>query len=145
MTGPHPPQDLSFEDALAELERIVSQLERGETPLEETIASFERGVALSRRCEDRLGEAEKKVALLLQEGRKLVEIDLASGERLSERPLPDEDAQPAAAEQQHPIEAEPPRTRPRPEPAARRPAPSRSPEASQQQPLLPDADDDIPF
>ena len=84
MTGPDTTSDvaeLSFEDALGQLEAIVSELERGETPLEQTIARFERGIALARRCEDRLNEADRKVAILLREGARVVEVDMQSGER----------------------------------------------------------------
>lgn len=73
---------LSFEDALAQLDGIVSTLERGEVPLEESIAKFELGMKLARRCEDRLNESEKKVALLLREGPALVEVDLETGRTL---------------------------------------------------------------
>lgn len=85
MTDLESPNPLSFEQALAELEQIVTELERGETPLEATIARFERGVELARRCEDRLNEAERKVAVLLQEGSRVVEVDMETGRRLSER------------------------------------------------------------
>ena len=52
---------LSFEQALAELERIVDQLESGETRLEQAIAAYERGAALRRHCEIKLREAQDKV------------------------------------------------------------------------------------
>ncbi|MGJ3231255.1 MAG: exodeoxyribonuclease VII small subunit [Oceanicaulis sp.] len=52
---------MSFEAALAELERIVSQLERGEVELEKSIAMYERGAALKAHCEARLKEAQLKV------------------------------------------------------------------------------------
>lgn len=52
---------LSFEDALAELERIVRQLEEGRGKLDEAIASYERGTALKRHCETKLREAQAKV------------------------------------------------------------------------------------
>lgn len=58
------PQDLSFEDALNELESLVEQMERGELSLEDSLASFERGVALTRRCEAALKAAEQKVEIL---------------------------------------------------------------------------------
>ena len=92
MTEPAPNAvaKLTFEDALAELEQIVSELERGETPLEQTIARFERGVALARRCEDRLNEADRTVAMLLAERTRVVEVDLETGERLRSRPDPGE-------------------------------------------------------
>ena len=86
MTDSTPP--LTFEQALTQLEQIVTELERGETPLEETIARFEQGVSLARRCEDRLNEAERKVAVLLQEGGRVVEKDLKTGEQLSARAAP---------------------------------------------------------
>lgn len=85
VTEPIPPQELTFEAALDELEAIVTELERGETPLEDTIARFERGVALARRCEDRLDEADRKVAVLVQRGKRAVEVDLESGEELADK------------------------------------------------------------
>lgn len=52
---------LSFEDALAELEKIVRALEKGEGKLDEAIGSYERGAALKRHCEKKLAEARTKV------------------------------------------------------------------------------------
>lgn len=52
---------LSFESALKELEAIVGKLERGDVALEESIAIYERGEALKRRCETLLREAEERV------------------------------------------------------------------------------------
>lgn len=54
-------EKLSFEDALAQLEKIVSQLESGEAPLEKSIELYERGTALKAHCEARLKAAEAKV------------------------------------------------------------------------------------
>ncbi len=54
-------QDFSFEQALAELERIVSQLERGDVALEDSIRMYERGAALKAHCEAKLKEAQLKV------------------------------------------------------------------------------------
>lgn len=54
-------KEMSFEMALAELEEIVSQLEQGQVPLEQSIAIYERGEALRKRCERLLAEAEAKV------------------------------------------------------------------------------------
>lgn len=54
-------EKLSFEDALAQLEKIVSQLESGEAPLEKSIELYERGTALKAHCEARLKTAEAKV------------------------------------------------------------------------------------
>jgi exodeoxyribonuclease VII small subunit len=52
---------LSFERALAELESIVQRLERGDVPLEESVAIYERGEALKRRCDELLRQAEARV------------------------------------------------------------------------------------
>ncbi|HQT61970.1 MAG: exodeoxyribonuclease VII small subunit [Acidiphilium sp. 37-67-22] len=52
---------LSFEDALAELERIVRGLETGQQKLEDAIAAYERGSRLKQHCEARLAEAESRV------------------------------------------------------------------------------------
>lgn len=52
---------LSFEEALAELERIVDQLERGEAPLDQSIRIYERGEALRRHCDQLLKQAEAKI------------------------------------------------------------------------------------
>lgn len=53
--------NLSFEEALTELETIVKNLETGKAPLEDSIASYERGVALKKHCEKKLKEAQTKI------------------------------------------------------------------------------------
>jgi exodeoxyribonuclease VII small subunit len=58
---PAAPETLTFEKALAELEQIVSRLERGDVPLADAISFYERGEALKKRCEALLGEAEMRV------------------------------------------------------------------------------------
>ncbi|MEE9429008.1 MAG: exodeoxyribonuclease VII small subunit [Paracoccaceae bacterium] len=60
--------DMSFEDAMGELEMVVGQLERGDVPLEESIKLYERGAALKKRCEEKLKEAEEKVAAITLDG-----------------------------------------------------------------------------
>jgi exodeoxyribonuclease VII small subunit len=60
-----PVDGLSFDDALAELQRTVAELESGGQPLEASIALYERGVALQARCERLLAEAELKVQQLM--------------------------------------------------------------------------------
>jgi exodeoxyribonuclease VII small subunit len=52
---------LSFEQALAELEKIVAQLERGDVALEDSIRMYERGAALKAHCEAKLKDAQLKV------------------------------------------------------------------------------------
>jgi exodeoxyribonuclease VII small subunit len=56
---------LSFDDALAELQRTVAELEAGGQPLEAAIALYERGVALQARCERLLADAELRVQQLV--------------------------------------------------------------------------------
>jgi exodeoxyribonuclease VII small subunit len=55
-----------FEDALSKLEKIVAKLEEGDVPLEESLKLFEEGIRLSRLCNQKLDEAEKKVEILLK-------------------------------------------------------------------------------
>ncbi|MGK7866283.1 exodeoxyribonuclease VII small subunit [Falsiroseomonas sp. E2-1-a20] len=63
-----PVASLSFEDALAELEGIVKDLEAGKGRLEEAVAAYERGAALRRHCEAKLAEAEAKVQAIVEAG-----------------------------------------------------------------------------
>lgn len=60
-TSPDLPADLSFEDALARLEKIVSRLESGQAPLEESITLYEEGARLKAHCEARLKAAQLRV------------------------------------------------------------------------------------
>lgn len=65
-----PLPDLTFEEAMAELEKVVSQLERGDVALEQSIALYERGAKLKALCAGKLAEAEEKVELIrASEGR----------------------------------------------------------------------------
>ncbi len=69
-----------FESAIAELEKIVKQLEDGDLPLDTSLALFERGVELSRYCHDQLGAAQKRIEVLtdrgeLKDGSGLVDAD----------------------------------------------------------------------
>jgi exodeoxyribonuclease VII small subunit len=56
-----------FEDALAKLEKVVSRLEEGDIPLDESLKLFEEGIRLSRFCNLKLDEAEKRVDILLKD------------------------------------------------------------------------------
>lgn len=57
-------QSVHFEKSIDELETIVEQLETGELSLEESLKAFEKGVALTRQCQQALDDAEKKVEIL---------------------------------------------------------------------------------
>jgi exodeoxyribonuclease VII small subunit len=62
------PRELSklpFEDALAELEGIVDQLEKGSVPLEQSIAIYERGELLKKHCETMLKSAEQRIEKIM--------------------------------------------------------------------------------
>ncbi len=63
-----PISELTFEEALTALEQVVSQLEGGQVPLEQSIALYERGDALKKHCEAKLGEAELKVEKIVAGG-----------------------------------------------------------------------------
>ncbi len=63
-----PVEEMSFEEAMQELEQVVGQLERGDVALEESIALYGRGAELKARCEFKLKEAEEKVAAITLDG-----------------------------------------------------------------------------
>ena len=56
-----PVESLSFEEALAELQKIVGSLESGQTALDDSIAAYERGVTLKTHCEKKLRDAQSKI------------------------------------------------------------------------------------
>jgi exodeoxyribonuclease VII small subunit len=68
---------LSFEDALAELERIVRGLEKGDQKLEDAISCYERGTVLRRHCEAKLAEAEARVAAIVSHEDGSLSLDTA--------------------------------------------------------------------
>jgi len=55
-----------FEDAMEELEKLVEQMEQGDISLEESLKAFERGIKLTRTCQQALQDAEQKVQILLE-------------------------------------------------------------------------------
>ena len=57
----------SFETSLAELEQIVTKLEDGDLPLEESLELFEKGIKLSRECRERLTNAERRIEILMKD------------------------------------------------------------------------------
>ncbi len=63
---------LKFEDALARLETIVAELEKGDLPLDDSLKIFEEGIKLSKNCLKMLDDAARKVEIMVQEkdGRK---------------------------------------------------------------------------
>ena len=88
----------NFEGQLASLERIVRELERGDLPLERSLELFEQGVRLSRECQERLNEAERRIEVLLREdaGRPVIagefEADDAGGRAAEEEDEEDDES-----------------------------------------------------
>lgn len=70
---------VDFETAMRELEGVVERLERGDLPLEESLAVFERGVLLTRTCQAALKDAEQKVQILLQKSGEAAPADFDPG------------------------------------------------------------------
>ena len=65
---------LTFEKSLEELERIVKDLEKGDLPLERSLALFESGMRLSAECKKLLEEAESRVEVLTKRGAEMVAL-----------------------------------------------------------------------
>ena len=67
-------QGRTFEASLEALEQIVRQLESGDLPLEKSLELFEQGIRLSRECQERLSQAERRIEILLRDnqGRPVV-------------------------------------------------------------------------
>lgn len=70
-------ENLSFEEALAELDTLVQQLEQGELSLEDSMSTFERGLKLSQLSQLKLKEAEQKIKILMNQNgqQNLVDFD----------------------------------------------------------------------
>lgn len=73
------PDELSFGDALSELDGIVAALESGQLELEDSLTRYERGVVLLRALQTRLTEAQQKVTMLIGELEPDATDDVASG------------------------------------------------------------------
>lgn len=67
MTTETPVEEMSFETAMQELERVVDQLERGDVALDASIDLYDRGSKLKKRCEEELTRAEEKVASITRD------------------------------------------------------------------------------
>jgi exodeoxyribonuclease VII small subunit len=62
-------QPRTFESSLEALEQIVRQLESGDLPLERSLELFEQGIRLSRECQDRLSQAERRIEVLMRDSK----------------------------------------------------------------------------
>ncbi len=71
----------TFEESITELEEIVKTLENGDTPLDNAIALFEKGMKLSAKCHEQLEKATQKIKILTErEDGTISQTDFASGE-----------------------------------------------------------------
>ena len=66
-------KDINFEDAMKKLEEIASELEKGDLTLDESVKKFEDGMKLSKKCNDFLDTAEKKITMLISNGEGIKE------------------------------------------------------------------------
>jgi len=69
-----------FEQSLAELETLIARLERGDLPLADSLALFEQGIALTRRCHSHLADARQRVEILLKDGARPFDPDALDDE-----------------------------------------------------------------
>ena len=72
--------ELTFEQSLQQLEQIVSQLERGDVPLEEALSAFQQGMVLSKQCKEQLENAEKTLAKMMTDANEEIPFEEASNE-----------------------------------------------------------------
>tara|TARA_B100000767_G_C19553727_1_gene446034 strand:- start:56 stop:310 length:255 start_codon:yes stop_codon:yes gene_type:complete len=76
---------IDFEKALAELETLVTTMEKGDMSLEESLKAFETGIKLTRDCQARLSDAEQKVEILIEQQGELQLADFdSSGTSISD-------------------------------------------------------------
>ena len=83
-TGTTPATELSFDDALAELQRTIAELESGNLPLERTLALHERGAGLLERCETLLRDAELRMRQLVAKGSTLETVEVTEDRTVDE-------------------------------------------------------------
>ncbi len=69
----------NFEKSLAELETLVETMENGEISLEDSLKHFERGISLTRACQQALEEADQKVKILMEKDNKAALEDFEQG------------------------------------------------------------------
>jgi exodeoxyribonuclease VII small subunit len=76
----------TFEASLSNLEKIVRRLEEGDLPLEESLKLFEDGVRLSRECQERLNQAERRIEILLRDEDGNAALNVVGREDAEEAP-----------------------------------------------------------
>jgi exodeoxyribonuclease VII small subunit len=78
----------TFESSLQELEKIVRRLEEGDASLEDSLKLFEDGVRLSRECQERLNQAERRIEVLLKDENGEPKLEIIKAEDLREERAP---------------------------------------------------------
>lgn len=74
-------EEKSFEENMEQLENIVTELEKGELNLEESVKKFEQGINISKKCNDILEKAEKKITILLRRDDEIKEENFEAEEK----------------------------------------------------------------
>ena len=74
-------EEKSFEENMEQLENIVTELEKGELNLEESVKKFEQGINISKKCNDILEKAEKKITILLRQEDQIKEENFEAEEK----------------------------------------------------------------
>lgn len=69
--------EATFEESLQELEQIVTRLEKGDVPLEDALAAFQKGMALSKQCQETLTKAEQTLTKMMDETNQEVPFEEA--------------------------------------------------------------------
>lgn len=70
---------VTFEESMKNLETIVTELEKGELSLDESVKKFEEGIKISKECNSILEKAEKKISILLEKDGELTEENFVEG------------------------------------------------------------------
>ena len=74
-------EEKGFEENMEQLENIVTELEKGELNLEESVKKFEQGINISKKCNDILEKAEKKITILLRQEDEMKEENFEAEEK----------------------------------------------------------------
>ena len=73
-------EEINFEEAMKQLEKIANELETGNLSLEDSVTKFEQGMELSKKCHSILESAEKKITILIQDGNNVTEENFKRAE-----------------------------------------------------------------
>ena len=80
MSKPAQIDNLSFEEAIAELEQLVSTMEQGDLPLEAALGAFEKGIQLANLSQQKLKQAEQKINMLVEKNGSQALVDISAAQ-----------------------------------------------------------------